>query len=417
MSCWVWLHIDRLTVSVNDIGSLFIFEISTGGQRPFKIPIPSARFGIIADRPGAAALYYERVVQVVVRYIIGWDDDAHRPLEYVVPEQVDDRKRNGDRNAGGMFGRTCGYMMATETQGRGTLHAHILIWTKTASNVIQRLTDIQHIVQMHSRDNEPSAAVDAAAAAAAAAVATASAAPGVCVVSNPPSLLVSSQLYVTPNEDQSRQLYSGPASQSNLDSKHSVLASVSPAFVSVLECVHSPKSADRSVPATPSIEVGSGDDLEMSEVPHTRNLAIRSRTVKRKHDANDELKRAARVRLNHASVDSDSKGEPVVNSLLSSASTDPSQSQAKSKSRGVDVSNDDSSDDDAGPTTNPLASSLEELLSSAYTTELTLGDALIDEMHKCTTKDCTGSITAQPECVLSQLRYVFVHCLRLLSVY
>ena len=61
--------------------------------------------------PGICALFFERILDIFIREVIGWDDDHHQSTK-----------------EGGVFGIPRAYIVAVEEQGRRTLHGHIQIW-------------------------------------------------------------------------------------------------------------------------------------------------------------------------------------------------------------------------------------------------------------------------------------------------
>ena len=71
---------------------------------------------------GLSAFDFESVVDIVVKHIIGWDDEKHGPTE-----------------GGGIFGVPLAYTMAAEEQGRKMLHGHFLIWIKGWKELLQTL--------------------------------------------------------------------------------------------------------------------------------------------------------------------------------------------------------------------------------------------------------------------------------------
>ena len=72
--------------------------------------------------PGVCSLYFESVLDIVIRDVIGWDDEEGRST-----------------NLGGLFGAPLAYITAVEEQGRKTLHAHILVWVKGMSEVHENI--------------------------------------------------------------------------------------------------------------------------------------------------------------------------------------------------------------------------------------------------------------------------------------
>ena len=69
------------------------------------------RFRIVAEHPVAAALYFQRVLDLVIEHVIGWDKKKRMPYR-----------------RGGIFGPVKAWLRVVEEQGRLTLHAHFLIW-------------------------------------------------------------------------------------------------------------------------------------------------------------------------------------------------------------------------------------------------------------------------------------------------
>ena len=63
--------------------------------------------------PGVCAYHFEVALEMILREVVGWDTET-----------------NAARREGGLFGRPSAYTVSVEEQGRGTLHAHILIWIK-----------------------------------------------------------------------------------------------------------------------------------------------------------------------------------------------------------------------------------------------------------------------------------------------
>ena len=59
---------------------------------------------------------------MVLRCVVGWEGGL---LRKVYPEQSDDPSQ-----AGGLLGVCRAFVYAVETQGRGSLHAHILVWSE-----------------------------------------------------------------------------------------------------------------------------------------------------------------------------------------------------------------------------------------------------------------------------------------------
>ena len=72
------------------------------------------------------AYFFDAMFDIIVRCIIGWDDEARGPCEH-----------------GGIFCVPSAYIAAVEEQGRCSLHAHILVWIKSMF-ILQE--------ELHSRD-------------------------------------------------------------------------------------------------------------------------------------------------------------------------------------------------------------------------------------------------------------------------
>ena len=62
-----------------------------------------------AQYPGACAIEYESVIQVIIAILIGWD-------------------QGGNQGSNGIFGIPLAYADCCEEQARFTLHSHISIW-------------------------------------------------------------------------------------------------------------------------------------------------------------------------------------------------------------------------------------------------------------------------------------------------
>ena len=72
------------------------------------------------SNPGACALEYESVMQVVIEVLIGWD-----------------KNRGQSRN--GIFGEVQAWSNACEEQSRFTLHGHMWIWIKNLNKLHELL--------------------------------------------------------------------------------------------------------------------------------------------------------------------------------------------------------------------------------------------------------------------------------------
>ena len=113
-----------ITLALDDVNSIDIWEIGTG-DRPSNAPRRRARFTLLAQQPGAAALSYEKMIDVFLQVVLGWDIS-----------------RNAPTAKGGVFGHTRAWALSTEGQGRGSLHGHALVWIAGHSNLLERLQNI-----------------------------------------------------------------------------------------------------------------------------------------------------------------------------------------------------------------------------------------------------------------------------------
>ena len=71
--------------------------------------------------PGVCAMEYENVINTVIRYIFRWDEHEKKSVGV------------------GLFGETQAWCLATEEQGRKTLHGHFLIWIKNGNKLLNTL--------------------------------------------------------------------------------------------------------------------------------------------------------------------------------------------------------------------------------------------------------------------------------------
>lgn len=128
------VYLLRLTFTPSSLNSLRIRELVGGwtpGQRALPV-VKDQRFLRFANFPGAAARTFLETLNAVIYYVLGWDMAEGRPLRRVVPEQV-------PNELGGLLGVTRSFTGAVETQGRGTLHIHILVWVAGHASLQQRM--------------------------------------------------------------------------------------------------------------------------------------------------------------------------------------------------------------------------------------------------------------------------------------
>ena len=84
-----------------------------------SLPTPAQRYTIASRDPHSAALRFERLLDVYLREIVGFDSKHQRPLK-----------------GGGAFGVVAAYAAFIEAQDRGALHAHMVLWSMVYSQVV-----------------------------------------------------------------------------------------------------------------------------------------------------------------------------------------------------------------------------------------------------------------------------------------
>ena len=72
--------------------------------------------------PGFCCTEYQTVLDIVIEHILGWDSANCK-----------------SKNGGGCFGEIEGWYVATEEQGRKTLHSHFLLWIKNWGELLAKL--------------------------------------------------------------------------------------------------------------------------------------------------------------------------------------------------------------------------------------------------------------------------------------
>lgn len=116
------------TISPADdlIFNIVWYALGPNAAQPYKDQLPSGefRFKLLAKYPVAAALHFERVLQVVIERIVGWDQKKGRP-----------------HKEGGLFGVPKAWLRVVEEQSRLTLHAHFLIWIYGHGNLQGQLQE------------------------------------------------------------------------------------------------------------------------------------------------------------------------------------------------------------------------------------------------------------------------------------
>ena len=76
------------------------------------------------DYPGFCALDYENFMRIIVEEFLGWD-----------------RKKKKNKKNTGIFGDVEAYVVATEEQGRKTLHGHILVWIRDWDQILEGISN------------------------------------------------------------------------------------------------------------------------------------------------------------------------------------------------------------------------------------------------------------------------------------
>ena len=76
--------------------------------------------------PRICALFFEEVLQVIIKELISWDEKNEAPRE----------------GYEGLFGVPTAFTMSNEEQARCTLHVHILLWIKNLNELWEKLLNI-----------------------------------------------------------------------------------------------------------------------------------------------------------------------------------------------------------------------------------------------------------------------------------
>ena len=122
-----------VTVTPDDLHSLKIWDISGTNIKmlsddyvPTEPPTATLRLKNVSSNPGAAAINFQHVMRVFLEDVLGWDSSRQAP-----------------RRSGGLFGNVSAWSYCVETQARGTLHAHCLLWCAGQENLLNRLVMLQ----------------------------------------------------------------------------------------------------------------------------------------------------------------------------------------------------------------------------------------------------------------------------------
>ena len=97
------------------------FNLADMEDGPLK-HLATERTQLRLQYPGISAMYYEAVLEIVIRDVIGWDLNTEAPTRQP-----------------GLFGTPLAFSCATEEQGRKSLHGHFIIWLKDHHNVIRNI--------------------------------------------------------------------------------------------------------------------------------------------------------------------------------------------------------------------------------------------------------------------------------------
>ena len=103
---------------VDEEGRLHVFDEVTFGSR-------AERKACIAENPVGCADWFIDQLEAFIYSLLGWDSKNHCP-----------------RKGGGVFGTVLAFVVAIETQQRGGLHAHILLWLKSAPRTTAELIEL-----------------------------------------------------------------------------------------------------------------------------------------------------------------------------------------------------------------------------------------------------------------------------------
>lgn len=111
------------TISPDDTMEKSLFriagEIDNESYPTFSnLPPAEKRYRILYNRPAAAALGFEYILELIMKYVVGWNEKKNRPYR-----------------RGGFFGIPKAWIRVVQEQSRLTLHVHILIWCVEHSSI------------------------------------------------------------------------------------------------------------------------------------------------------------------------------------------------------------------------------------------------------------------------------------------
>ena len=136
----LWLRPPSLWLTINPIDyedpivQIFAEEkINMDAFMDIIGPSPNKQAENIAKNPFASAFFFKFIIQTTLECLCGI-----RALGHQVESEM------------GIFGLVNGYFGVVEAQGRGSLHIHMLLWLKNASDADEMLELLQQ-AQFHER--------------------------------------------------------------------------------------------------------------------------------------------------------------------------------------------------------------------------------------------------------------------------
>ena len=111
-----------LTINPNDGTQVTVNFLC--GNKTNEMPKLTLRLTQISQFPGALAMYHERVIEIIIKVLLGWDQAKGRPY----PE-------------GGVFGFTRAIHACSEGQARMSLHVHLIAFLYGHDRVLMRLAN------------------------------------------------------------------------------------------------------------------------------------------------------------------------------------------------------------------------------------------------------------------------------------
>lgn len=129
----LWLTISPPSTSIK------VLEYATGSTYTVKMPSLESRQEIVGDHPVAAALFFEKKIEDVLKYVVGYDTVNGKPYA-----------------RGGLFGHAIAWQYSVEEQVRLTLHCHMLIWLAGHSDLDKQLEEcVKEDEQLKQKNCEP----------------------------------------------------------------------------------------------------------------------------------------------------------------------------------------------------------------------------------------------------------------------